>query len=43
MRYKMSDGTRILTIARYNPVDAFTKGGIVPDAGLTLEDFRTLP
>ena len=42
MRYKMSDGTRILTIPRHNPVNAFTMGGIVRDAGLTLEDFRTL-
>ena len=42
MRYKMSDGTRILTIARHNPVNAFAMGGIVRDAGLTLEDFRTL-
>ena len=42
MRYKMSDGTRILTIARHYPVNAFTMGGIVRDAGLTLEDFRTL-
>ena len=38
----MSDGTRILTIPRHNPVNAFTMGGIVRDAGLTLEDFRTL-
>ena len=38
----MSDGTRILTIPRHNPVNAFTLGGIVRDAGLTLEDFRTL-
>ncbi|MDE0459234.1 MAG: type II toxin-antitoxin system HicA family toxin [Chromatiales bacterium] len=38
----MSDGTRILTIPRNDPVNAFTMGGIVRDAGLTLEDFRTL-
>ena len=38
----MSDGTRILTIPRHNPVNAYTMGGIVRDAGLTLEDFRTL-
>ena len=38
----MSDGTRILTIPRHNPVNAFTMGGIVRDAGLTMEDFRTL-
>ena len=38
----ISDGTRILTIPRHNPVNAFTMGGIVRDAGLTMEDFRTL-
>ena len=38
----MSDGTRILTIPRHNPVNAFTMGGIVRDAGLTMEDFRRL-
>ena len=38
----MSDGTRILTIPRHNPVNAFTMGGIVRDAGLTMKDFRTL-
>jgi predicted RNA binding protein YcfA (HicA-like mRNA interferase family) len=38
----MSDGTRILTIPRNNPVNAFTMGGIVRDAGLTIEEFRKL-
>ncbi|WP_058557172.1 type II toxin-antitoxin system HicA family toxin [Thiohalocapsa sp. ML1] len=38
----MSDGTRILTIPRGNPVDAFTLGGIVKDAGLTEEQFKKL-
>ena len=38
----MSDGTRILTIPRSNPVNAFTMGGIVRDAGLTVEQFRNL-
>jgi predicted RNA binding protein YcfA (HicA-like mRNA interferase family) len=38
----MSDGTRILTIPRHNPVNAFTLGGIVRDAGLTPEQFRDL-
>ena len=38
----MSDGTRILTIPRHDPVNAFTMGGIVRDAGLTVEDFRSL-
>lgn len=38
----MSNGTRILTIPRNNPVNAFTLGGIVRDAGLTVEQFRDL-
>lgn len=38
----MSDGERILTIPRHNPVNAFTMGGIVRDAGLTPEGFRKL-
>jgi len=38
----MTDSTRILTIPRHNPVNAFTMGGIVRDAGLTEEEFRAL-
>jgi predicted RNA binding protein YcfA (HicA-like mRNA interferase family) len=38
----MSDGVRILTIPRHNPVNALTMGGIVRDAGLTVEAFRKL-
>lgn len=38
----MSDGRRILTIPRANPVNAFTMGGIVRDAGLTVDEFRNL-
>jgi hypothetical protein len=38
----MTDGIRILTIPRHDPVNAFTLGGIVRDAGLTEEDFRRL-
>jgi len=38
----MSDGIRILTIPRHNPVNAHTMAGIVRDAGLTLEEFRKL-
>jgi predicted RNA binding protein YcfA (HicA-like mRNA interferase family) len=33
----MSDGVRILTIPRHNPINAITMGGIVRDAGLTLD------
>jgi predicted RNA binding protein YcfA (HicA-like mRNA interferase family) len=38
----MSDGTRIVTIPRHNPVNAYTMGGIAQDAGLTIEQFREL-
>jgi predicted RNA binding protein YcfA (HicA-like mRNA interferase family) len=38
----MGDGQRILTIPRHNPVNAITMGGIVRDAGLTIEQFRDL-
>lgn len=38
----MTDGVRILTIPRHNPVNAFTMGGIVRDAGLTVEAFKAL-
>jgi len=38
----MSDGTRILTIPRGHPVNAFTMGGIVKDAGLTVNQFKKL-
>lgn len=38
----MSDGVRILTIPRHDPVNAFTLGGIVRDAGLSEEEFRKL-
>lgn len=38
----MSNGRRILTIPRHNPINAFTMGGLVRDAGLTVEQFREL-
>jgi predicted RNA binding protein YcfA (HicA-like mRNA interferase family) len=38
----MSDGRRILTIPRHNPVNAYTMGGIAHDAGLSVEEFRKL-
>jgi predicted RNA binding protein YcfA (HicA-like mRNA interferase family) len=38
----MTDGTRILTIPRANPIHAYTMAGIVRDAGLTIEQFREL-
>ena len=38
----MTDGVRILTIPRHNPVNAYTMGGIVRDAGLSEDEFRRL-
>jgi predicted RNA binding protein YcfA (HicA-like mRNA interferase family) len=38
----MTDDVRQITIPRHNPIKAFTLGGIVQDAGLTVEEFRKL-
>ncbi len=38
----MSNGIRIVTIPRHNPLNAFTMGGIIRDAGLTIEEFKKL-
>ena len=38
----MTGGVRILVIPRHNPVNALTMGGLVRDAGLTIEEFRKL-
>ena len=38
----MSDGIRIVTIPRHNPVNEYTMGGLVRDAGLTIEQFKKL-
>jgi predicted RNA binding protein YcfA (HicA-like mRNA interferase family) len=38
----MTDGTRIVTIPRHDPVDAYTMAGIVRDAGLSERQFREL-
>ena len=38
----MSDGRRRLTIPRATPIDAYTMGGIISDAELTVEEFRRL-
>ncbi|MBI4541578.1 MAG: hypothetical protein HY705_00945, partial [Gemmatimonadetes bacterium] len=38
----MTDGVRILTIPRHNPINAITTGGIVRDASLSIEQFRQL-
>lgn len=38
----MTDGSRLLTIPRHNPVNAYTMGTIVRDAGLSEQQFRDL-
>ncbi len=38
----MTNGERIIIIPRANPVNAYTMGGIIKDAGLTVEDFKEL-
>lgn len=38
----MSNGVRILTIPRGNPVNAYTLGEAIQVAGLTVEQFRKL-
>ena len=38
----MNKGSRFVTIPCNNPINAFTMGGIVEDAGLTVDAFRQL-
>ena len=38
----MTDGNRVVTIPRHNPVNAITMGNIVRDVGLSNEEFRKL-
>jgi predicted RNA binding protein YcfA (HicA-like mRNA interferase family) len=38
----MTDGTRVLTIPRHNPINAITMASIVRDAGLTIDEFKKL-
>jgi len=38
----MTNGERIVTIPRANPIDAYTMAGIVKDAGLSVEEFKKL-
>jgi len=38
----MTDGERIIILPRANPINAFTMGGIIKDAGMTVEEFRKL-
>jgi predicted RNA binding protein YcfA (HicA-like mRNA interferase family) len=36
----MTNGERIITIPRSNPINSFTMAGIVKDAGLSIEEFK---
>ena len=38
----MTNGERIVTMPRANPVNAFTMAGIVKDAGLDIKEFKKL-
>ena len=38
----MTNGNRIVTIPRHDPVNSLTMGGIVKDAGLTDDEFKKL-
>ncbi|MDO8137219.1 MAG: hypothetical protein Q6354_06220 [Candidatus Brocadiales bacterium] len=38
----MTNGERIITIPRANPINSFTMVGIVKDAGLSIEEFKKL-
>jgi len=38
----MTNGKRIITIPRSNPINAYTMAGIVIDAGLSIDEFKEL-
>ena len=38
----MTNGERIITIPRANPIDAYTMSGIIRDAGISIEEFKEL-
>lgn len=38
----LSNGHHRITLPRSNPVNAYTMGGIVRDAGLTIEQFKAV-
>ena len=38
----MTNGKRIITIPRANPINAYTMAGIIGDAGLSVEEFKKL-
>lgn len=38
----MSNGVRVIVVPRNNPINAFTMGAIVRNAGLSIQQFRDL-
>jgi hypothetical protein len=38
----MTNGKRIITIPRGNPINAYTMAGIIIDAGLSIDEFKNL-
>jgi len=38
----MTNGTRVVTVPRHNPVNAITMGKIIRDAGLDSDGFKKL-
>jgi hypothetical protein len=38
----MTDGTRIITVPRHNPVNAITMANIIRDSGIDVGDFKKL-
>ncbi len=38
----MTNGERIITLPRANPINAYTMGGIIKDADMSIEEFRSL-
>jgi len=38
----LTNGARIITIPRANPINSFTLAGIIKDAGLDIESFKKL-
>jgi len=38
----MTDGEKIITIPRHNPINAYTLGATIRGAGMTIEDFKKL-
>lgn len=38
----LSDGSRVLVIPRHDPINGYTLGGLVQDAGLSIDEFRKL-